>query len=131
MASRVEICSFMTLPSVCDSAQNTDCSLACSIEILLELDVGARNHSFATKKQQGKTGIPCDHCSHLADTRFFELIGNCFEQRASNAMQAHSRFYRQRKYPAARRRSKFPGANLPDDKAQQARIRLIHEILGN
>src|SRR5664279_2230252 len=76
MASRVEICSFMTSPSVCRSGRNPDCRPACSIEVLLELDVGPSHHSFAPEKQQLKGGIPCDHRSHLANARFLELTGD-------------------------------------------------------
>src|ERR1700690_3961465 len=122
MASRVETCSLMTSPSVCRSRRNPDCRAACSIEVLLELDVGPSHHSFATEKQHRKTGIPCHHCPHLADARFPEFAGDCRKQIGGNALQTRLRLDRQREYPAAGRRSEFPGANLTDDKSEHVRI---------
>src|SRR5450830_1500837 len=131
MASRVEICSLITSPSVCCSSQYPDCRAACSIEVLLELDVGPRHHSLATEKQHGKTGIPCNHRTHLADAHFLELTGNRLKQRTPDAMQPPLRFNRQRKYPAAGCGPEFPGASLANDKAQHVRICSIHAILRN
>src|SRR5450830_1639146 len=131
MASRVEICSLMTSPSVCRSSQNPDYRAACSIEVLLKLDVGPSHHSLATEKQQRKRSIPCNHCTHLADAHFLELTGNRLKQRTPDAMQPPLRFNRQRKHPAAGCGPEFPGANLANDKAQHVRIRAVHPIFGN
>src|ERR1700688_3694294 len=125
MASRVEICSLMTSPSVCRSGPNPDCRAACSIEVLLKLDVGPSHHSFAAEKQHGQLRIPCHHCPHLADARFLEFAGDCRKQIGGNALQTRLRLDRQREYPAAGRRAEFPGANLADDEPEYARIRFV------
>src|SRR6202142_2655956 len=131
MASRVETCSLMTSPSVCRSRRNPDCRAACSIEVLLELDVGPSHHSFAAEKQHGQLRIPCHHCPHLVDARFLEFARDRVEHCVADVVQAHLWLDRQSEYPAAGRRAEFPGANLADDKSQHVRIRFVRATLGH